>query len=242
MLQIFEDKAQISKVAAELFVKTAQEAVQQHGRFTVALTGGSSPVQLYNLLAESPYKEQVPWQQTHIFWGDERWVPLTDDKSNAKMAMDTLLSKVPVPKAQIYPMWADTEPEAFAQQYEGTLQQHFGQQAPQFDLILLGMGDDGHTASLFPGTEVLQEKDSWVKAYYLEPQSMYRITLTAPLINRAKTICFLTFGSNKAPALFEVLEGERNPEKFPSQLIQPQNGEVIWFVDEAAASKLSRSK
>ncbi|MFD3003066.1 6-phosphogluconolactonase [Pontibacter toksunensis] len=243
MLQIFEDKAQLSKAAAELFVKTAQEAVQQNGRFTVALTGGSSPVQLYDLLAQQPYVEQVPWEKTFVFWGDERWVPLTDDRSNARMAMETFLNKVPVPAAQIYPMWEDgKEPEEFANKYEQLLKAHFSQQIPQFDLILLGMGDDGHTASLFPGTAVLHETSRLVQAYYLGPQSMYRITLTAPLINQAKTICFLTFGSNKAPALQEVLEGERNPEKYPSQLIQPKNGEVIWLVDESAASKLKTKK
>lgn len=241
MLHIFKDKAQLSKEAASFFVEKAREAVQQNGRFTVALTGGSSPVQMYNLLAQQPFLEQVPWQETHIFWGDERWVPLTDDRSNARMAMETFLNKVPVPPKQIYPMWEDdVEPEEFAKKYEQLLQSHFGQQAPQFDLILLGMGDDGHTASLFPGTEVLQEQAQWVQAYYLEPQSMYRITLTAPLINQAKTICFMTFGDNKAPALHEVMEGERNPEQYPSQLIQPKDGEVHWFIDEAAASRLEK--
>lgn len=242
MITVFNDTAELSRTAAELFVQTAREAVQQHGRFTVALTGGSSPVQLYRLLAQPPYREQVPWEQTYIFWGDERWVPLTDERSNAKMALDTFLRQVPVPEGQIYPMWGEGEPEEFAQQYEQLLQKHFHQQAPQFDLILLGMGDDGHTASLFPGTEVLRETSRWVRAYYLTPQSMYRVTLTAPLINQAKNIVFMTFGANKAPALYEVLEGNRNPEQYPSQLIQPQQGEVRWLVDEAAASRLTRQQ
>lgn len=240
MITVFKDTAELSRTAAELFVQTAREAVEQHGRFTVALTGGSSPVQLYRLLAQSPYREQVPWQQTYIFWGDERWVPLTDERSNAKMALDTFLRQVPVPENQIYPMWGEGEPEEFASHYEQLLQKHFHQQLPQFDLILLGMGDDGHTASLFPGTEVLRETSRWVRAYYLTPQSMYRVTLTAPLINQAGKIVFLTFGANKAPALYEVLEGSRNPEQYPSQLIQLQQGEVHWLVDEAAASRLTR--
>lgn len=243
MIKIFEDKTQLSKAAAELFVKKAQEAVQKNGRFTVALTGGSSPVHFYSLLSQAPYFNQVPWEKTFIFWGDERWVPLDDDRSNAKNAKITFINKVPVPADQVYPMWQDgVEPEEFARQYEQLIQKHFNQEAPQFDLILLGMGDDGHTASLFPGTEVLHEKSRWVQSYYLESQSMHRITLTAPLINQAKTICFLTFGSNKAPALFNVLEGERNPEKYPSQLIEPQQGEVIWLVDKSAASQLTQSK
>ena len=240
MLHIFEDKATLSKAAADFFVKAAQEAVKTKGRFTLALTGGSSPVQLYSLLAQSPYIELVPWQHTFVFWGDERWVPLNDERSNAKMAFDTLLNQVPIPKEQVYPMWEEnTTPEAFAQKYELVLKKHFGSN-PEFDLILLGMGDDGHTASLFPKTEVLQEESQWVKAYYLEPQSMYRVTLTAPLINQAKEIGFLTFGENKAPALYEVLEGKRNIDKYPSQLIQPMHGEVHWFVDTKAASQLTK--
>lgn len=241
MIKIFKDSPELTQAAAEQFVAAAQEAVAQRGKFTVALTGGSSPVELHKLLSQSPYKEQVPWEQTYVFWGDERWVPLTDEKSNAKMAFETLLNLVPVPKDYIYPMYGEGEPEEFALDYEKTLQQHFNQEAPQFDLILLGMGDDGHTASLFPGTKVLSETSRWVQAYYLKPQSMYRITLTALIINQARKILFLTFGQNKANALYEVLEGNRNPDLYPSQLIQPQKGEVLWLVDEAAASKLTKT-
>ncbi|WP_266205915.1 6-phosphogluconolactonase [Pontibacter kalidii] len=242
MVTIFKDTSYLSQRAAELFVDAAQEAVQKNGRFTVALTGGSSPKELYQLLAKAPYKDQMPWEQTYIFWGDERWVPLTDDRSNAKMAKELLLDKVPVPQEQIYPMWEDMEPQAYAQKYEQILKDHFKGQVPAFDLILLGMGDDGHTASLFPHTEVLQEQSRWVQAYYLEPQSMHRITLTAPLLNQAKRILFMTFGENKAKALYEVLEGERNPEEYPSQLIRPQQGEIYWFVDDKAASRLEKYK
>lgn len=241
MIQIFDNKDQLSTAAAELFVQTARESVGQRGRFTVALTGGSSPVQLYKMLAGSPYAEQIPWTRTFVFWGDERWVPLTDERSNARMAQEALLSKVPVPKEQIYPMWAkDSEPDDFAIHYEELLKAHFQDEHPRFDLILLGMGDDGHTASLFPHTGVLRERSRWVQAYYLESQSMYRITLTAPLINQARAICFLTFGSTKAKALYEVLEGQRNPEEYPSQLIQPQVGEALWLVDESAAALLQK--
>jgi len=243
MVQVFKNKDQLSKAAAELFVKIAQKAVDERGRFTVALTGGSSPVQLYEMLAESPYTEEVPWAHTYIFWGDERWVPLTDERSNARMAQETLLAKVPLPAGQIYPMWAGgTPPEDFSLQYEEVLHQHFGGETPRFDLILLGMGDDGHTASLFPGTGVLHERARWVRAYYLESQSMYRITLTAPLINQARNICFLTFGTSKAHALHEVLEGKRNPEEYPAQLIQPEKGEVHWYVDQDAAALLASNQ
>ncbi|OKL40460.1 6-phosphogluconolactonase [Pontibacter flavimaris] len=242
MVTIFKDTSYLSQRAAELFVDAAQEAVQKNGRFIVALTGGSSPKELYQLLAKAPYKDQVPWEQTYIFWGDERWVPLTDDRSNFKMAKELLLDKVPVPQEQVFPMWADMEPETYALKYEQFLKDLFKDQAPAFDLILLGMGDDGHTASLFPHTGVLQEQEKWVDAYYLKPQSMHRITLTAPLLNQAKRILFMTFGENKARALHEVLEGARNPQEFPSQLISPEHGEIYWFVDDKAASRLEKYK
>jgi 6-phosphogluconolactonase len=241
MIRVFDNTSQLSAAAADLFVQTARTAVEEQGRFTVALTGGSSPEQLYRLLAQPPYRDQMPWPQTYIFWGDERWVPLSDDRSNAKMAFELLINHVPVPVNQIYPMWGTESPETFAQQYEDHLRQHFGEAEPRFDLIFLGMGDDGHTASLFPGTEVLQEKTQWVKAYFLEPQEMYRITLTAPFINQAKKIIFLTFGEKKASALYEILKGEPNPDKYPSQLIKPQTGEVIWLIDQAANRLLAES-
>ncbi len=238
MLHVFNDIGDLSVAAAELFIKAAQEAVQERGRFNVALTGGSSPVQLYNLLAQPQYAAKVPWQQTFVFWGDERWVPLSDEKSNAKMANEALLDKVPVPADHIFYMWKEgTEPEAFAQEYEQSMQAHFGSGTPYFDLILLGMGDDGHTASLFPNTAVLKEQQRLVQAYFLAPQNMYRITLTAPLINRAKQLVFLTFGANKAKALLEVLKGKSNPTQYPSQLIR-NDDTVHWMVDEAAATLL----
>lgn len=241
MLHVFADKTALSTFAADLFVQTAKEAVARDGRFVVALTGGSSPVQLYHLLAEAPYLNEVPWAQTYIFWGDERWVPLEDEKSNYKMSKEALLDKVPVPAEQVFPMWkADVSPEEYAREYEQILLGLFGGFKPQFDLILLGMGDDGHTASLFPGTAVLTEQEKLVDAYWLAPQDMYRITLTATAINAARKIAFLTFGANKAKALYEVLEGEGNATQYPSQLIRKDADTVHWLVDEAAASLLKK--
>jgi 6-phosphogluconolactonase len=236
--RIFDSTLELSKAAAEEFIKAAREAVEARGQFTVALTGGSSPLHLYQLLAQSPYRERVPWSQTYVFWGDERWVPLTDEKSNAKMAFENLLDLVPIPKDQIFPMYGEQKPEEFALYYESLLHRHLDEASGSFDLILLGMGDDGHTASLFPGTAVLDEKSRWVQAYFLAPQEMYRITLTAPCINRARKIVFLTFGEKKADALYEVLQGEHNPQQYPSQLIKPKNGEVLWLIGKAAAQKL----
>lgn len=241
MIQVFDDTLALSKKAVELFIDAAQEAVRERGRFTVALTGGASPLHLYQLLAQSPNRERVPWQQTHVFWGDERWVPFSDERSNASMAHEALLSKVPIPKEQIHPLWeADQLPEVFALQYEEKLADYFQGSPWGCDLVLLGMGDDGHTASLFPGTEVLHEQSHWVQAYYLEAQQMYRITLTAPFINRARTIVFITFGEKKAKALQQVLEGPYQPEQYPAQLIKPLQGKVVWLVGKAAASKLTR--
>lgn len=238
MLKKFSDLARLNEEAAQLFIQTAKEAIERNGRFTVALTGGSSPVELYKLLASPAYRDQVQWEQVFVFWGDERWVPLADDRSNARMAFETLLTHVPVPKEQIFPMWADnTSPGEFARDYEQTLREHL-QSDGRFDLVLLGMGADGHTASWFPNTDVLYEYDKWVEAYYLDAQDMYRITLTVPLINQAVKVAVIAYGGNKADALYEVLRGERNIEQYPAQLIDTADGRVTWFVDEAAAAKI----
>lgn len=238
MLKRFSGLGRLNEEAAQLFIQTAKEAIEKNGRFTVALTGGSSPVELYKLLATPPYRDQVEWEQVFVFWGDERWVPIADERSNARMAFETLLTHVPVPKEQIFPMWADnTSPGEFARDYEQVLRQHF-QSDGHFDLVLLGMGADGHTASWFPNTGVLYEYDKWVAAYYLNAQDMYRITLTVPLINQAVKVAVIAYGANKADALYEVLCGERNIEQYPAQLIDTAEGRVTWFVDEAAAAKV----
>lgn len=241
MIEVFRNTDALSLRAAELFTQIALASVNDNGHFSVALTGGTSPAKLHQLLTQPPFIEMVPWSKTYVFWGDERWVPLTDDKSNAKMAFETLLNKVPIPRDHIFPMWADEKPEEFASDYEALIRNHFGTDNPAFDLILLGMGDDGHTASLFPHTEVLNENEKLVDAYFLKPQDMYRITFTSPLINNAKNIIFLTYGEKKAHALFEVHKGKRNHEQFPSQLIKPVHGTVKWLVDESANTKLEGS-
>jgi 6-phosphogluconolactonase len=243
MMHIFSSTDELNQVLAQFIVNTAREAVKANGRFTLALTGGSSPKKLYQLLTQPPYKEELFWKDTYVFWGDERFVPEDDDRYNAKMAYETLLNYVPVPRDQIYPIPYSTvtPPEEIARQYENLLKNHFNMAAPQFDLILLGMGDDGHTASLFPHTQVLQESERWVSEVYHTGQQMYRITLTAPLINQAKKIAFLLFGENKTQVLHEVLEGQYQPQHLPTQLIKPISGEIHWFIDESAAGKLSRN-
>ena len=238
MVKKFDDLTRLNEEAAQLFIETAREAIDKNGRFTVALTGGSSPIGLYRLLASEPYRKQVQWENVFVFWGDERWVPLTDDLSNAKMAFETLLMHVPVPEEQIFPMRAEgISPDDFAHSYEQILRNHL-QPSGCFDLVLLGMGGDGHTASWFPYTGVLKEYDKWVAAYFLEAQDMYRITLTIPVVNRAAKVAVITYGPSKAEALYEVLHGERNIEKYPAQLIdRGEQGRVTWFVDEEAATR-----
>jgi len=235
----FKNIDELNASAAELFVQTAARAIADKGRFTVALTGGSSPIGLYRLLTRLPFREQVDWRRVYVFWGDERWVPLSDDRSNAKMSYETLLNHVPIPADQVFPMWsANVEAVEYAREYEDLLKQYLGTEG-RFDLILLGMGADGHTASWFPGTEVLEERLKWVRAYYLAPQEMYRITLTVPVVNRANRVAVITYGEGKAEALYQVLEGLPDPVKYPAQLLSGADNEVTWFVDEAAASKLS---
>lgn len=239
MLKILPSTEEIFKEAAKLFVTAANEAIDQKGYFTVALTGGTSPEGLYRLLSEEPYKSQIDWSNVLVFWGDERWVPLDNELSNARMSQESLLKNVPVLPSHVFPMFEEgVEPEDFAVSYNALLKEKVGESGAM-DLILLGMGGDGHTASLFPGTGVLDEKEKWVAAYYLEAQQMYRVTLTAPFLNKAKKIIVLTFGDAKADALKEVLRGEYNPSVYPSQLLNPAEGELLFLVDEKAAKYLN---
>jgi len=235
MIQIYNNTEEINTTAADIFVTAAQKAIAEKDKFTVVLTGGSSPAGIYKLLASDAYKNKIDWSKVFVFWGDERWVPLSDDLSNAKMSYASLLSHVPVPKENIFEMYKDgVTPEDYAVSYEQSIRKVLGDEG-KFDLILLGMGDDGHTASLFPGQEVLQEQTKWVDAYYLEPQKMHRITLTAPLINKAEKIVVVAFGEKKAHALKEVTTGNYNPETYPMQLIKPVSGELLFLVDKSAA-------
>jgi 6-phosphogluconolactonase len=235
MIKIYNNTEEINTTAADIFVTAAQKAIAEKDKFTVVLTGGSSPAGIYKLLASDAYKAKIDWSKVFVFWGDERWVPLNDDLSNAKMSYASLLSHVPVPKENIFEMYKDgVTPEDYAVSYEQSIRKVLGDEG-KFDLILLGMGDDGHTASLFPGQAVLEEQTKWVAAYYLEPQKMHRITLTAPLINKAEKIVVVAFGEKKAHALKEVTTGNYNPETYPMQLIKPISGELLFLVDKSAA-------
>lgn len=239
-LHIYSNPTEISHSLAEWITSAIETTLQQQDRFTWVLTGGSSPKQLYGLLASSPYKERIDWAKLHIFWGDERVVPFTDDRNNAKMTYEHLLNHVPVIASQVYKMDTAIDAGRSAAAYEAILRRYFKDDGHSFDLVLTGMGDDGHTLSLFPHTKVIHEKNAWVSAFYLEPQQMFRITLTAPLVNRSKKIVFLTFGTGKANAVAAVLEGDTNVDQYPSQIIHPVNGELHLFTDEAAAAYLKK--
>lgn len=235
MIQIYNTTEEINTAAADLFTAAAQDAIAKRGKFTAVLTGGSSPAGIYKLLASDAYKNKIDWSKVYIFWGDERWVPLNDDLSNAKMSYAALLSHVPIPSENIFEMYKDgVTPEDYAVTYEQSIRKILGEEG-KFDFIFLGMGDDGHTASLFPGEAVLNEQNKWVDAYFLAPQNMHRITLTAPLINKAEKIIVVTFGEKKAHALKEVTKGEYNPSLYPTQLIKPVSGELVFLVDKSAA-------
>ena len=230
------------QTAAEEVIRAATAAIAQRGRFTIALSGGSTPKNLYTLIAANA-SASLPWAQVFFFWGDERYVPPTDADSNYRMAEETLLSKVPVPPANIFRIPTDKpDASAAAEAYEQTLRKFFvpaPEEFPRFDLILLGMGPDGHTASLFPETAALQEKSRLVVANWVEKLNASRITLTLPVLNAARQVAFLVSGADKAAVLHEVLEGNAPGEKYPSKLVRPSEGKVIWFVDRAAASELS---
>ena len=234
----------LSLNVANWMINFIEKTLLHQNRFCLALSGGSTPKKLNELLATAQFKDKIDWSKLHIFFGDERFVPLNDTSNNAKMAFDTLLDHVNVPKNQIHIMQTENiSPEESAVRYEQLLKKYFpetGNDEPStFDLIFLGMGDDGHTLSLFPGlTNIIHEEKKWCDSLWLEAQNMHRITLTHIVANYSKAIAFLASGDKKANALHEVLKGNYNPDLYPSQIIKPTNGELHWFVDEAAVSKL----
>ena len=230
----FKDPATLSQAAAEWIVSLMEERLSKNDRFTWVLSGGNTPRMLYSLMASPPLNNRIPWSKLHLFWGDERDVPFEDPRNNGKMAFDSLLSRVPVPPGQIHYIRTNIPAEQSAIEYDRILHEYFKEGGESFDLVLLGMGPDGHTLSLFPGEKVIHEEQAWTKSYWLPSQNMNRITLTAPLVNRSARIAFLVTGADKAKSLQQVLHGPYDPDRFPSQIIKPVNGELHWFVDEEA--------
>ena len=239
-IEILPTAADLFHAAAEEFVKVGRQAIGAQGRFTVALSGGSTPKSLYSLLASS-YPD-FPWARTYLFFGDERHVPPTDSESNYRMVNESLLSKIAMPAQNVFRVKAELPDAAFAAaDYEAKIRKFFELKPgefPRFDLILLGMGPDGHTASLFPGSEGLKETSKLVIANWVEKFKTHRISFTFPLLNNAAEVIFLASGQDKAPMVHEVLEVTHTPP-YPSQQVQPSSGRLLWMLDEAAASKLT---
>jgi len=235
MIQIFPNSEELARAAAELFAARCREAVEMRGAFTVALSGGSTPKLLFELLA-GEFRDQIAWPSIHFFWSDERHVPPDHPDSNYRMANEAMLSRVPIAKDNVHrvPSENPSASEA-AHAYEQTLIETTQQSLPQLDLILLGAGTDGHTASIFPGSDVLYETKRLVAAPWVEKFQTYRITMTLPLLNNGVSVVFLVSGSEKASIVKEILEG---PEKYPAQAVKPTNGELLWMLDEDAAREI----
>lgn len=236
-ISVYPTPAEVAAEAARRVVATAQAAVKERGVFRLALAGGSTPKALYQLLAAEPHVSAMPWDDTEIFFGDERCVAKDHKDSNYLMAEQAFLSKVPLPPENINRMKGEIDPTAAAEEYDKMLHNVLGA-GLRLDIVLLGMGDDGHTASLFPHTKALEEKTKWVVANYAENSTTgksWRITFTAPFINRAAEVMFLICGASKAARLQEVIEGDRDPMRLPSQLISPEGGKLTLLLDAAAA-------
>ena len=238
MIRRFDDHESLSRAVADLFVSQSLEAVRDRGRFTVALSGGSTPRRTYQLLAEAPWRHRIPWDRIHLFWGDERCVGQNDQRSNAGMVQHELLDQVPVRPEQVHPIRCHEDPRAGAAHYEEMLRAMLPGGQPALDLILLGLGENGHTASLFPQSPVLDETKRWAAEVYLPEQDLYRVTLTPRIINAGRMVAFVVSGAEKGRILQSVLEGPRQYRNLPAQLIDPRPGKLLWMMDRAAAALL----
>jgi 6-phosphogluconolactonase len=237
-IQIFDTDMLVFKAAADLIVEFCERSIAEKGTFTIALSGGNTPKKLYEMLAQPPYVKKLNWKNIFIFWSDERAVPISDEENNSHMASVALLNNVPVPKENIFPVPVNFEPSKAAASYEQMIRTFFKETDPHFDLILLGIGEDGHTASLFPGTDILDEKKGLVKQVFLEEKKTYRVSFTLPLINNAKNILFLVTGKEKSIILEKIFIKIKRKQPFPAQLVKPIKGKLCWLLDKAAASRL----
>jgi len=238
MIKVFSSIESLCIEAMELFISLAEKNITANGRFTVAFAGGRTPNVLYTMLAKPKNANRVDWKNLFVFWGDERYVDFDNAENNSFQAKQHLLNHVPIPEENMFRIPVNGDYVADALAYQHIIREIFGTAIPSFDLIFLGMGDEAHTASIFPGSSLLLETDSIVKDIYVELKQMQRISFTPPLINAAKEIVFMVTGTEKAPALKEVLEGSYNPELYPAQIVKPVNGNISWLVDESAAGSL----
>jgi 6-phosphogluconolactonase len=243
-LVVLPDAAAVARAAAERIVSRAERAVAASGRFSIALSGGSTPRRLYALLADAgaPYRARIAWDRFHVFFGDERHVPPDDAQSNYRMAREELLERVPIPPANVHRVLAERPADEAASLYEEELRGAFALApggVPRFDLVLLGMGEDGHTASLFPGTAALAERRRLAVANWVQKFSTFRITLTLPVFDAAAAVVFLVAGPDKAVPLAAVFDPSSAPDAYPCQLIRPESGELLWLADRSAASRVA---
>jgi 6-phosphogluconolactonase len=238
-IRVLPDAVALADAAARHVLEQGQAAIDARGAFSIALSGGSTPRELHLRVSTPPLANQIEWNRVHVFFGDERCVPPDDPQSNYRMAYETLLSRVPIPAEHIHRMRGELPPQEAADDYERQLRAFFGDEPPRLDMILLGMGDNGHTASLFPGLTAVHEQQRWVVAEYVAEVGMWRISLTPPIINLAREVMFLVAGAGKASMLRQVLEGPFAPDERPAQIVRPSPGELLWLVDAAAAAQLS---
>ncbi len=237
-LHVYADAEEVARRVTERFAELARASVAERGSFSVALAGGSTPRMIYELLASEPVRAEDFWTKTHVFFGDERAVPPDHPDSNYRMANEAMLARLSIPPENIHRMRGEGDAAANASLYEDEMRAFFGEvDWPRLDLVMLGMGEDGHTASLFPSTIALREQHAWAAANWVDKLNAWRITLTAPVINHARHVLFVVTGAGKAKAVAAVLEGQREPEQLPARLIQPV-GCLEWFLDRAAAGKL----
>jgi 6-phosphogluconolactonase len=238
-LRVFETFEQLATAAAERFVECAAAGQSSSGRFSVALSGGNTPKRVYELLATDGFRQRVDWSRVQLFFGDERAVPPDHADSNFRMANNALIAKVAIPPENVHRINGELDPDAAAANYEDELRSLFRDQKwPRFDLIFLGLGEDGHTASLFPGSRAMQENVRWVVATRNPATGQDRITLTVPVLNHARQITFLVLGQNKAQRLRDVFSASEASQQFPAQAVRPVSGNLEWLVDNAAASLL----
>ncbi len=240
---IYKNKEQLAEELALWICDLIKFTLQTQEYFTLVLSGGETPKILFEKLASPEFKEKINWKRIQIFWGDERCVPFRDERNNAKMAYELLIDRVDIPHTQVHVMRTDIEPSFAAKEYEKMLHHLFDNTYNSFDLILLGMGDDGHTLSLFPNSPLISDENkSWVNEVYNEDQKMYRITLMPSIVNRSSNIVFLIDGRKKSAVLKKVIEGKYMPSELPAQVIKPVTGELNWFLDEDVAKDLSEFK
>jgi len=246
-VQIVPDQPALAQAVAELVAAGAVTAIADRGRFTLSLAGGSTPRAAYTLLAGDSFARRIDWSRVLLLWGDERCVPPDEPLSNYRMVREALLERVPIPPANVYRIRAETDPREAAADYEGVLRELLGADATTDapadgpDLVLLGIGEDGHTASLFPAHTAVKATRRWVVAEYIGAVSMWRVTLTPVVLNAARQVVFVVGGAAKADVLGQVLEGPFTPDRLPAQVVRPDRGRLTWVVDRAAAAQLTAS-